>query len=191
MTRRTKVILAVALVFFMFCVCCGGGGILTFWSFSRGMVLDPSDAKALGESMADYTLPTGYSEAFGMQLMGVEMVAIAGDLTSPDDMLIMLMKIPDTENVDQAFLVDWMEMTMQRQSSMQRLDLTLDTVETRTINDKNVELTFRKGENGAGIPYRQMSGLLGSNSGSLLIMVQGAEAGWDQDAIDSLLNSIK
>ena len=36
-----------------------------------------------------------------------------------------------------------------------------------------------------------MSTLLESSKGPLFILVQGAESTWDQDALDSLLNSIR
>lgn len=161
------------------------------WSFSKAMVTDPAEAKALGESIATYTLPDGYSEVFGMHFLGAEMVAIAGDITSPDSMMVMLMKIPNTGGqVDQEFLAKQFETAISQQFPAQGLDLTLDTVETRTIKDQEVPLTFRKGTDSAGNPYRQMSALIPGDD-ALFVMVQGAEAEWDQDALYRLLESIR
>lgn len=160
------------------------------WSFSKAMVTEPAEAEALGQSIAAYTLPDGYSEVFGMHILGAEVVAIAGDITSPDSMMIMLMKIPNTGQVDQEFLAKQFETAISRQFPVQGLDLTLDTVETRTINGQEVPLTFRKGTDSAGDPYRQMSALIAGEDTSLFVMVQGSEAEWDQDALDVWLDSI-
>lgn len=160
------------------------------WSFSKTMVTEPAEAKALGETIAAYTLPEGYSEMFGMRFLGADVVAIAGDITSPDSMMVMMMKIPNTGQVDQEFLAKQFETAISQQFPVQGLDLTLDTVETRTINGQEIPLTFRKGSNSAGDPYRQMSALIPGEDSSLFVMVQGSEAEWDQDALFNLLDSI-
>ncbi len=189
-TRRKKIIIALISVVFMACVCCGGFGLWGAWSVSRMFVSEPENLKALGAEIVDYTLPPGYTEVIGMHFFDSIMVAIAQENAAPDDMLLMLMKPPEGAEVDQAVLEKQLSAALRQQFSMQGFNLTLDTVETRIINGEEVALTWRKGKDNFGTPYRQMSTLFNGSKGKVFILVQGTEAGWNQAALDSFLNSI-
>jgi len=191
MPRKTKVIIAIVSVLFMTCMCCSGFGLWSAWSLSRLFVSEPAEVKELSAEIADYTLPPGYSEIVGMRMLGSAMIAISRDQVDPDDMLIMLMSSPGGADVDQALLEKQLAAGLRQQFSMQGLELTLDKIETRTINGEEVALTYRKGEDTFDTPYRQMSALFNSNKGTVFILVQGTEAGWDQEALDSFLDSIR
>jgi len=144
----------------------------------------------MGAEIVDYTLPPGYSEVIGMRFFDSTMVAIAQKNAAPDDMLLMLMKPPEGAEVEQAMLEKQLAAALRQQFSMQGFNLTLDTVETRAINNEEVVLTYRKGEDNRGAPYRQMSTLFNGSKGKVFILVQGSEAGWDQAALDKFLDSI-
>jgi len=160
------------------------------WSVDRAMVTDPQQASTLGAKIASYTLPAGYSEVFGMQLMGMEMVAISHNPPQPDEMLIFLIKVPESDAIDPNTLQKQIEGALQQQSSFQQLKLTLDDMETRTVNGLDVTLTYRKGENSSGTPYRQMSALFNTDTGRVLLLAQGSAEKWDRQALDALLDSI-
>jgi hypothetical protein len=191
MTRRTKGIIAILTTLFIACICCSGVGLFGFWNLSRAFITDAAEARDIGAEIADYTLPSGYGEVIGMRVLGNEMVAIRSDLTSVDSMLIMLMKVSNAENVNQADVEKQLELAVKQQFVFQGLNLTFDRVESRLVNGEEVTLTFRKGEDGVGTPYQQMNGLFNSHKGRGFIFVQGPESSWDQDAIDSLLDSIR
>ncbi len=188
--RRVKLIAAAASVLLMACVCCGGLALMGIWSVDRAMVTDPQQASTLGAKIASYTLPAGYSEVFGMQLMGMEMVAISHNPPQPDEMLIFLIKVPESDAIDPNTLQKQIEGALQQQSSFQQLKLTLDDMETRTVNGLDVTLTYRKGENSSGTPYRQMSALFNTDTGRVLLLAQGSAEKWDRQALDALLDSI-
>ena len=190
MSRHRKIIIAIISVIFMAGVCCGGFGLWGAWSVGRLFVSDPADLKALGAEIVAYTLPPGYAEVIGMHFFDSTMVAIAKKDASLDDMLMMLMKPPEGAEIDQAILEKQLAAALRQQFSMQGFKLTLDTVETRTISGEEVTLTYRKGQNNFGDPYRQMSALFNGSQGKVFILVQGTEAGWDQAALDSFLNSV-
>ncbi len=187
---RVKIAIAIVSVLLMACVCCGGVALMGVWSIDRAMVTDPTQAAQLGSEIADYTLPAGYAEMFGMRLMGMDMLAIAPNPPQPDGMVIFLIKVPENDAIDQETLQKQIEGALQQQSAFQSLKLTLDDVETRTVNGQEVTLTYRKGENGAGTPYRQVSALFSVKNGKVLLLAQGSVAEWDQQALDVLLDSI-
>lgn len=188
--RQIKIAIAVVSVMLMGCICCGGVAVMGIWSIDRAMITDPTQAAQLGAEIADYTLPVGYSEMFGMRLMGMDMLAIAPNPPQPDGMVIFLIKVPESDAVDRETLQQQIEGALQQQSSFQSLKLTLDDVETRTVNGQEVALTYRKGENGAGTPYRQVSALFEAGNGHVLLLAQGSVAEWDEQALDVLLDTI-
>ena len=176
----------------MACVCCGAVALAGSWFFSRSLVTEPAELQTLGESVAGYTLPAGYAEVAGMRLLGTQMVAIAPtDITEADDMMMMLMRVPDTADFDQSLLQKQLELALQQQFSVRQLDLSFDRIETRTVQDQEVTLTFRTGANAEGVPYQQMSGLIPLADRNIFILVQGTIDNWDQMAIDALLNSME
>lgn len=192
MTRRTKSVIAFFTLFFMACVCCGGIVLLSSWFLGRSLVTEPAQLQTLGASVVTYTLPAGYTEVAGMRLFGTEMVAIAPtDLTESDEMMIMLMRVPDTADFDQTLLQKQLELALQQQFSVRKLNLSFDRIETRTIQDREVTLTFRTGTNAEGAPYRQMSGLIPLSDRNVFILAQGAADYWNQDALDALLQSMR
>lgn len=189
--RRIKLTIAGLAVTFITCVCCGALLMMGFWSINRAMVTEPEKLDSLSADIASYTLPEGYAEVFGMNLMGMEMVAIAKDNLEPDATLMMMLKIPANDAVDPAILQKEVESALQQQTFFQQLKLTLDDVETRTINGQEVTLTYRKGEDPSGTPYRQVSTLFETEKGRVLFLAQGSAEKWDQAAIDALFDSIR
>ncbi len=192
MTRRKKSVIAFITLFFMTCVCCGGLALLGSWFLGRSLVTDPAQLQTLGASVAAYTLPAGYTEVAGMRLFGTEMVAIApANLTEADEMMIMLMRVPASADFDQTLLQKQLELDLQQQFSVRQLNLSFDHIETRTIQDREVTLTFRTGTNADGVAYRQMSGLISLSDRNVFILAQGAADYCNQNALDALLQSMQ
>ena len=190
LSRQKKIIAVVILLLFLACVCCGAAGLLASWFMNNALVSDTADLQNLSAEIADFTMPENYAEVFGIRLMGMDMVAIGDQDNFPDSMLIMMMKVPDTGNIDREALEKQIEGALQQQLSMQRLDLTLDDVKTRTVNGQQVALTYRKGRDTADIDFRQMSTLFSTDKGQVLMMVQGETRVWNQSAIDTILDTI-
>lgn len=188
--RRIKLIIAGLTVTFMACVCCGAMLMMGLWSFNRAMVTDPEKLASLSAEIGTFTVPEGYAETFGMNLLGMEMIAITQDNLTPDSTLMMMLKVPTNDSVDTELLQKEVETALQQQTSFQQLTLTLDDVETRTINGQDITLTYRKGENSSGTPFRQLSTLIETDRGRVFFLAQGSAEKWDQHAIDVLLDSI-
>lgn len=178
------------LLIFLACVCFGAGGLLTAWFMNDALVSNSDDLQNLSAEIANFTMPENYAAVFGIRLMNMDMVAISNQNNFPDSMLIMMMKVPDTPNVDRKALEKQIESALQQQLSMQHLDLTLDDVQTRRVNGNEVTLTYRKGRNTADTDFRQMSTLFNTDMGQVLMLVQGETRVWDQAAIDKILDTI-
>ena len=190
MSRQKKIIAVVILVLFLMCVCCGASGLFAVWFMNDSLVSDPVELENLSAEIADFTMPNGYAAIFGVRLMGMNMVAIGDEGSFPDSMLIMMMSVPDNDGIDRQALEKQIEGTLQQQLSMQHLDLTLDDVQTRMVNGEEVTLTYRKGRDTANTDFRQMSTLFNTDTGQVLMLVQGEARVWNQSAIDTILDTI-
>lgn len=189
MTEHRKRIIAILGSLFVVCSCCGG---LAFWLgslFSQSVVTDPGRVREIGRQIAKYTPPAGYSEILGVDFMNTKTVAMATEDPSSDT-IIFLMHVPEAQGVSEAEIEQQLQL-MLRRFNMQPIDFTQERVETRLVNDQEVEVTFHRGVDNTGKAFRQMTVFFRSDGGKAFLMAQGSEAGWDQEALDSLLDSIQ
>lgn len=189
MTEHRKKIIALLGSLFIICSCCGG---LTFWLgslFSRSVVTEPSKVKDIGREIAEYTPPAGYSEILGVNFMNTKTVAMATEDPSSDT-IIFLMQVPEAQGVSEAEIEQQLQL-MLRRFNVQPIDFTQERIETRLVNDQEVEVTFHRGVDNAGKAFKQMTVFFRGGKGRAFLMAQGSEAGWDQEALDSLLASIQ
>jgi len=188
MTENRKKAIAILGSLFILCTCCGG---LTFWVgslFSQAVTTDPIKIRHIGQEIADYTLPAGYSEILGIDFMNTKTVTIAAAPAA--DTLIFLMQVPEAQGVSEAEVEQQLQTILQR-FNIQPVDFTQERVETRMVNDQTVEVAFNQGSDQSGQTFKQMTAFLRSRKGKVFLMAQGSEAGWDQAGLDSLLESLR
>ncbi len=189
MTEYRKKIIAILGGLFVVCSCCGG---LVFWLgslLSQSVVTDPSQVQDIGQEIAEYTPPAGYSEILGVDFMNTKTVAMATEDPSSDT-IIFLMQVPEAQGVSEAEIERQLQL-MLRRFNVQPIDFTQERVETRLVNDQEVEVTFHRGADNTGKAFKQMTVFFQSDKGRAFLMAQGSEAGWDQEALNSLLASIQ
>lgn len=189
MTESRKRKVAILGSLFILCSCCSG---LIFWTSSllnQAVMTDPLRVREIAAEIADYTLPDGYSEILGISFMDARSIAIAPDNYPPATM-IFLMRIPEAQGIS-GTEAERQVRTLIRRFSLQPLDFTFERSEPRTVNDQEVDLIFNTGTDGAGVAFRQMTVFFQSSKGKVFMMAQGPEAQWDQEAVDSLLDSIR
>jgi hypothetical protein len=196
MSRNTKIILTIVVILLLLCLC--GCGLIFFIFQSLGtmleqsMVTDPAGVANISESIADYELPAGYQEAFGMNLFGFSIVALVkGDLQGDADNLIMLMQIPAYMNMSEADMEQQLRQALERQTNTGDMQLTVVDQTTVTIRDQQVVLTISEGTDNEGEQIRQAMGLFQGKGGPTMLMIIGPTQSWDQAAIDQFLESIR
>lgn len=192
MSRNSKIILVVAGVLILICIC-GCAGIFFFMQsagqfLERSAVTDPTEVAAVANSISEYELPAGYSEQFAMNLFGFSIVAFT-DQT--EQMFIMLMQFPEIAGLDQAEMERQMREAVQQQSGTG--DIQVETVEQTTaiIRDQEVQLTISEGTDAEGTSVRQVTGLFQGRGGPTLLMIFGPTQGWDQAAVEAFLASLE
>lgn len=190
MSRNAKLIIAIAGLLFICCVCGSAAAFFAFRSLGRAFITDAGELDTMAANVAAYDLPSGYDELFGMRFLGFEIVAI-GPTGPAGQTLIMLMQIPADANLNQEEMETQMQEALQQQQSFQDLQLEVVGETTATIRDQTVMLTIREGSDADGRMFRQVSGVFQGNRGPTLVMIQAPLAEWDQALVDEFLASLR
>lgn len=195
MSRNTKIILAIIVILILLCLC--GCGVVFFMFRSIGTMLeqsvvtDPASVASISETIADYEVPAGYQEAFGMNLFGFSIVALGtGEGEGQPDNLIMLMQIPSYMNMSEADLEQQLHQALEGQTN-QDVQLSVIDEMITTIRDQEVVLTISEGADSDGQQIRQLMGLFQGKGGPTMLMIIGPTQGWDQATIDQFIQSIR
>ena len=197
MSKGTKIFLIVLIVLLVLCVC-GCAATFLLFTYGGGQIMenaiidDPQAAQDLADGMFEYTLPPGYSEEAAMNMGIMKMVMIMPNNSSSSGQMIMMMQIPAMISADPADYQLQMQQQMQSQFGGQS---TMELVETdsMTIRGQQVELMYFEGTSSEyDFPMRMMvSSFIDGESGQIMIMIMGSEAGWDQPMVDNFLQSIR
>jgi hypothetical protein len=199
MSRTTKIILGVVIGLLLLCVCVGvvaaivlkSGGSLVEQAVSKGMSISekPEEVAKTAQGIAEYKLPAGYKEMFGMSFFGFDMVAFGA--ANDKNQVIMLMQFPQSVQLSQAEMEKQMEQAFQQQTGKKGMNLKVTGQTTKNIRDQQVKLTIREGTDSDGKALRQMSGTFKGKGGLVLLMIIGTPQAWNQGAIDAFIASLR
>jgi hypothetical protein len=191
MSRTMRTILGiVAAALFLCCVAGLGLTLLGSRLFTKAVVTDPTRVAAIGSQIVSYSLPVGLAEMFASDVLGFKVIAIGPTDPDADLLIIMLMQMPATANVDQDDLRQQMETALTQQTGVGSADLHIVGTQQATILDQDVTLTVREGSAGNDQTLRQISGLFTGPNGLVFMFVTGAAASWNQPRLDQFLASI-
>lgn len=194
MSRTTKILLIIGAV----CAigCCGAFALFSYagMRIARNVDLDPADAKLTAAEIADYTLPEGYTEQMGMDMLGMKMALFgAGDLKSNqgETMTIALIELPV-----QGGSADAASEAIKNSASQQMGGRINDakTLEERkvTIRGEETTLTITEGTRSGGVAVRQATAVFTSKSDRpAMFMAMGPADAWDDEALDAFIASLK
>lgn len=192
MTKGTKIAIGVVAALVVLCVCLGVasfGGLFYFGQqIAESATEDPAEVAEIASGIADYDLPPGFSEQFGMRFLIFDMVAFGSD---DNKQAILLMQFSEMIGMDQAEMEQQMNQSVQEQMGQQDLDLQVVDQTTTTIRDETVTLTIREGTDVDDETVRQITGAFPGKGGSALLMIVGPQQSWDQAAIDDFIASIR
>ena len=195
MSRTVKIILGIGAFFLV--ACCGIVAIIAYVvptaitsvaenSFTESAV----EAAEVGQSMLNYTLPSGFEETAAMDL-GFKMVLIESQNTPTEPMIIMMMEFPSFL-VDQDEMITEMRRTAAEQTGTDNLNVQSTSTEEIIINGEAVTLTTVAGTDDEGNVMRQLMAPFASESGGAgMLMLMGSDENWNGDAAGTFLNSIR
>ncbi len=190
MSRNTKIILAVSACVVVFCGLACIAGFLFFTIQTRNLVstaTDPNKQQQVGNQIAEYTVPAGYKQAMGMDLL-VEKVVMLEPTNNqgPAIMLIQLM----TSTASQEELERGMQQAFQ-QSGTRQANYEVVGTHPVTIKGKATNLTVSESTAGTSHILRQATGVFPGKGGIAMIMFTGSSDSWDWKLIEDFCASIK
>ena len=201
MNRNAKITLAIiiGLMAVLVLMCIAGAAIAVVGGrayMKQAVSSDPAKAELAAHAMIDYDLPPGYHEASLVKIGLTRLVDIRNETDTTHAFLkptiIIAQTLVDSNGAigDEAYQ-QIMQMT---QRMMGRGEFTLELVETKdiTIGSQEVTLFISEGMFRDGAGFRQISSeYFEGKSGLVMILVSGAIDGWDQEAVDLFIGSLR
>ena len=175
----------------LFCLCAVGVAIFLFarvgQKVQEGMKTDPESAAKAAHEIADYALPPGYQEAMSMDFFVYSTVIIT-DTSSPSKPMIMLAQFQ--AGADQEQMEQQIRKSFEQQSGQRGFTMKLLETKTMTIRGKEVEVFIYEGSDTNGDMMRQLITTFPGKDGTGMLMIMGTPQNWDQEEIDTFIESI-
>ncbi len=191
MSRTQKVILFIVLPVLASCLLlCIAFIVLVPRLLSNAVASNPQAAKQVGARIADYTLPPGYQEMTGMDVITTQMVMI-GPSNRRSGTVIMLMQF----NTFTAGNYDQKQMEQQMRQAMQGQYQSFGTSQpagerTVIIRDQPTVLTLTESTVRAA-KTRQATGVFDGKNGMVMLMIMGDADTWDWKMVEDFCASIR
>lgn len=192
MSRNMKIILGVGGVLMLLCFCGVAASALLLnkagQALEEAVATDPAAVNAIADEIADYRLPPGYEDAFGMRLMGFAMVGYANNGTGGS---IVLMQYPAAAGLDQEEMERQMRDALRNQGGAWYAELEPIGQRQVTIRGQRVMLTIAEGDDTSAGALRQATAVFEGRGGPVLLMITEPMGSWNDRAINAFLASIR
>ena len=192
MNNTVKIILGITAGIVILCLCGAVSGLLLFrstgWVLSETFNTDANEVENVSGSIADYTVPAGFGEAYTTQVAGFSMVSYTGD---DNHRHIYFFQLPAGIQVDQAEIERQLQDAAPEDS--QRWVDRMEVVDRQpaTICGQDVTLVTSEGLNHDKQPFRQVSAMFQGRGGQALVVFSAPVVAWDQAVVDEFLASIQ
>lgn len=148
---------------------------------------DAAEIQALGEQITTFTLPKGYRPGLGVEVMGYQMINLAGP--TPEDHIYIVQAPPEAAGEAEK---------LQRQAEDMRGGESgrageTEVVERRpvTIRGEATTLVIAEGVNSQGQAYRTATAVFKGNHGPALVSISSPTATWDWNLVEAFLASLR
>jgi hypothetical protein len=175
----------------LFCLCALGVAAFVVvragQKVQEGFKTDPAAAAEAAHAIADYELPAGYQEQMAMDLFVYSMVVIDSD--SPGKPMIMLAQFQ--AGADQEQMEQQIRQSFEQQSGRRGMTMTIVEVKEMTIRGAEVEVIIYEGSDENGNTMRQLATTFPGKGGTAMLMIMGSSENWDQEEIDTFIESME
>jgi hypothetical protein len=157
----------------------------------EGMKTDPEAAVEAAHKIADYDLPEGYQEKVAMEILVYSFVMIGPqysttNLTGPVFMLAQFQA-----GVNQEQMEEQLRQSFEQQAGNRGLSMSLVKVEDKTIRGEETKVATYEGTDENGLVIRQVITSFPGKDGTAMLMIMGSAEAWDQDMVDTFIESIR
>jgi len=190
MSRTMKIVLLVVGTLTVICVLACIALVLVAPRALEGFATtakDPAQIKQTATKIVDYTLPPGYKEEFGMDMVFMQMVMLSPSSRARPTIMLM-------QSADRAAKPEDMQQQLQdqfqRQYSMR--GGTYRITGTRQVRIKGQAVTLTVAENIAeSVTIQQATGAFPGKNGLAILMIIGPKQTWDWGIVEQFTGSIR
>jgi len=178
----------------LFCLCAAAFAVVIFirmgQQVQQGMKADPQAAAETAHSIADYELPEGYQEEFAMNILTTSMVFISSQESGSYSLepTIMLAQFRTMGNEEQA--KEQMRQSFERQMGSRNVVMKLVETRKMTIRGEETDVAYYEGTADNGTALRQVITTFPGKKGIAMLMITGPSEYWDEEAINTFIESI-
>jgi hypothetical protein len=178
----------------LFCLCSAAFAAVLFirmgQQVQQGTNDDPQAAAETAHAIADYELPEGYQEEFVMNILTTSMVFMGPKATESRSFepTIMLAQFKAIGNEEQ--IKDQMRQSFARQKGLGNISMKLVDVKKMNIRGQESDVATYEGSTESGFTMRQIITTFPGKKGVAMLMISGPAEYWDEEAINTFIESI-
>jgi hypothetical protein len=196
MNRTARIILGIFVFAIAACVCLWVViRAATRYLTSSTIVDDPTRVREIATSFPTYKLPTGYREHSAVDFFMGKLVMIGPEtqpLPGTPSQAFLIMQIPYAADVSEADLRAQLQRSMTARNLRANQDLHLVEEGVIQIRSHQVALLTYEGQDEQGVPMRWVyTGIFHAGNADVMLAFVGPVSGWDQEAVDYFVNSIR
>jgi hypothetical protein len=153
----------------------------------NNVMAEPGEAAQIGQLIAGYTVPAGYTSAVATQFAHLEVVGYNG----PDGHHhIYLLQLPPYLTLNQAEIERLLDSNTSDQGSGGVSALQVVEERPVTIRGQGATLVVSEGVNGEGVPIRSANALFTGKDSQALLSFAGPSATWDESVVTAFIESM-
>jgi len=156
----------------------------------KSVALDPVEAKKVADTIVPFDLPEGYEMVFANRY-GLKMAMFMSKDDHDKNLQCFMMYFPASWGTDREKMESQMDQQMRKQGKQGNMSVKEQKVVTVEVRGEDVKASKATlvAEDGAEHVRYQL--FIDADKGSIMIQIQGASEGFDEDAMDDFLDSIK
>jgi hypothetical protein len=198
MSRNTKIILGVVAGLIVVCLC-GVAAVFGVSLFTAGQVVknvsqnmstDPQAVNADMAKIADAQMPSGFTGAYSMELMGMALVGYNG---SDGHSHIMMMQFPNSMNISTEEMQRQMDQMAGSTGNYNYGDAQMKVVDQFdvTVRGEDVTAVVSEGQSGDGKTIKQIMVPFTGKGGPAMLLYVAPSDSFDQQMIEDFLTSMQ
>jgi hypothetical protein len=146
------------------------------------------DIAAIGDKIASFTIPQGYSRDFAVDMLGYQLISLEGPVPSCH---IYLIQAPKEANLDLDNLQDQARLLEGNHKPERLRDYRVVETRTSLLKGQEVPVIVGEGINSENQTYRGVLILFEGRSGPAMVNISSPVGQWDWDMVDEFLASIQ
>lgn len=178
----------------LFCICAVAVAVFLFYRVGKqvreSVSTDNESASKAAHEIAEYDLPPGYREQMAMDIVFYSFVMIAPESSATLDQPVIMLAQFDS-NIDQEQMEQQLRQSFEQQAGRRGTDMRLVEVRKMTIRGEETDVAIYEGTDENGVAIRQLISTFPGKGGTAMLMIMGYVEGWDEDMVDTFIESIR